>query len=68
MAKELEITGMHCGGCVNRVTKALRVLDSGVSVTLTPPRAQFSADAQISVDAVNAALAKAGEYRASEPG
>jgi copper chaperone CopZ len=68
MAHELKITGMHCGGCVSRVTKVLRTLDPGVNVTLDPPRAQFSTDAQISVDAVNAALAKAGEYRATEPG
>ncbi len=67
MASELEISGMHCGGCVNRVAKALRALDPGVTVTLQPPRAVFSADSQISLAAVNETLAKAGEYRASEP-
>ena len=65
MAQEFEISGMHCGGCVNRVAKALRALDAGVAVTLEPPRAQF-ADAQVSADEVNAALAKIGDYRASE--
>ena len=65
MAREFEISGMHCGGCVNRVAKALRALDAEVAVTLEPPRAQF-ADAQVSVDEVNAALAKIGDYRASE--
>ena len=50
MAQEFEISGMHCGGCVNRVAKALRALDAGVAVTLEPPRATFSAEAQVSLD------------------
>jgi copper chaperone CopZ len=66
MAREFEISGMHCGGCVNRVAKALRTIDAGVAVTLEPPRAQFSDAAQVSVDAVNAALSRIGDYRASE--
>ena len=65
MAQEFEISGMHCGGCVNRVAKALRAIDAGVAVTLEPPRAQFP-DAQVSVDEVNAVLAKIGDYRASQ--
>ena len=65
MAQEFEITGMHCGGCVNRVAKALRALDVGVAVTLEPPRATFSAEARVSLDSLNAALAKIGDYRAS---
>ena len=68
MDRELEITEMHCGGCVNRVTKALRALDPDVTVSLEPPRAVFSADSQISLAAVNETLAKVGEYRARELG
>ncbi|UCG98061.1 MAG: heavy-metal-associated domain-containing protein [Burkholderiales bacterium] len=66
MAQQFEISGMHCGGCVNRVAKALRAIDAGVAVTLEPPRAQFSEAAQVSLDEVNALLAGIGEYRASE--
>ena len=66
MAQEFRVTGMHCAGCVNRVAKALRALDAGVAVSLEPPRAQFSDAAQVSLDAVNAALSKSGDYRASE--
>jgi copper chaperone CopZ len=66
MAKEFQITGMHCGGCVNRVAKALRALDAGVAVTLEPPRAQFSGAAQVSLDEINAVLAKIGDYRAGD--
>jgi copper chaperone CopZ len=65
MTQEFKITGMHCGGCVSRVAKALRALDAGVAVTLEPPRATFSEGAEVSLDAVNALLSKIGEYRAS---
>jgi copper chaperone len=65
MSKEFEITGMHCGGCVSRVAKALKAVDAGVAVTLEPPRATFSEGADVSLETVNAALAKIGEYRAS---
>ena len=67
MAQVIHITGMHCGGCVSRVTKALKPLDAGVAVTLEPPRATFSEGTGLSVDEVNAALAKIGDYRASAP-
>ncbi len=67
MANEVEISGMHCGGCVNRVAKALRPLDPGVTVTLEPPRAVFSPDVQLTLAAVNETLAKIGDYRAREP-
>jgi copper chaperone CopZ len=66
MAQEFAISGMHCGGCVNRVAKALRTLDGAVAVTLEPPQARFSESARVSLDAVNAALARIGDYRASE--
>jgi Cu+-exporting ATPase len=67
MAEVIHITGMHCGGCVNRVTKALKAIDDGVTVTLDPPQATFSEGADVSLEAVNALLAKVGEYRAAEP-
>ncbi len=66
MGQQFEISGMHCGGCVNRVARALRALDPEVSVTLEPPRARFSGATQVSADAVNAALSKIGDYRAGE--
>jgi copper chaperone CopZ len=65
MPHEFQISGMHCGGCVNRVAKALRTIDAGVTVTLEPPRATFTDGADVSIDAVNAALARIGDYRAS---
>lgn len=65
MQQSFEITGMHCGGCVNRVTKALQPLADEVSVTLDPPRAVLESADAISLDAVRAALAKIGDYRAN---
>jgi copper chaperone CopZ len=63
MAQQFEISGMHCGGCVQRVTKALKAVSDEVTVTLDPPRAVFAAP--VDPDAVRAALAKAGDYTAT---
>jgi Cu+-exporting ATPase len=62
MEQQFEITGMHCAGCVNRVTKALQPLANEVSVTLEPPRATLDADAPLSLEAVRAAVATAGAF------
>jgi len=67
MATVIHITGMHCGGCVNRVAKALKTLDDGVAVTLEPPQATFSEGVDVSLDVVNAALERIGTYRAAGP-
>jgi copper chaperone len=64
MNASFEISGMHCGACVARVTRALQTIDPGVQVTLEPPRAQFSLP-QLTLQDVQAALARAGDYQAS---
>jgi Cu+-exporting ATPase len=56
------IDGMHCGGCVSRVKKALQPLADEVEVTLEPPRARLVADAPPDLAAVRAAVAGAGRY------
>jgi len=63
MQQVFEITGMHCGGCVSRVTKALQPLADDVNVTLDPPRATMQVDAPLAADAVAAALKKIGDYQ-----
>lgn len=68
MQQSFQITGMHCNGCVNRVTKALQPLADDVTVTLDPPRAVLDTPEAISIDTVRAALAKIGDYQASEIG
>lgn len=64
MEQHFEITGMHCSGCVKRVTRALEPLADGVSVTLEPPRAVLQVDAPLAPEMVQAALAAIGEFRA----
>jgi copper chaperone CopZ len=65
MQQSFEIIGMHCNGCVNRVTRALKPLADEVTVTLDPPRAVLDSADAVSIDAVRAALAKIGDYRAN---
>lgn len=62
MEQQFEIAGMHCGGCVNRVTRALKPLATEVQVTLDPPRAVLEVDTPLSVDDVRAAVAGAGDF------
>ena len=62
MQQTFEVTGMHCGGCVNRVAKALKSVATEVSVTLEPPRAVLDVPAALPLEAVQAAVARAGDY------
>jgi copper chaperone CopZ len=55
------LTGMHCGACVGRVTKALEPLASKVTVTLTPPLATIE-DARANFSELSAAVSSAGKY------
>jgi Cu+-exporting ATPase len=63
MEQRFRIEGMHCGGCVARVTKALRAITDDVEVTLDPPLAVLDVPGEVSLDAVRAAVTKAGDYR-----
>jgi copper chaperone CopZ len=62
MQQEFRIDGMHCSGCVARVTKALESIADDVEVTLEPPRATLEASDPLSLDEVRAAVKKAGDY------
>ncbi|MCA3219075.1 MAG: heavy-metal-associated domain-containing protein [Burkholderiales bacterium] len=63
MQQTFEIAGMHCGGCVSRVTKALKGVAQDASVTLDPPRAVIEVAAPLALEAVQAALARAGDFK-----
>jgi copper chaperone CopZ len=65
MQQSFQIVGMHCNGCLNRVTKALRPLADDVAVTLDPPVAKLESQTAVSIDTVRAALARAGDYTAN---
>jgi copper chaperone len=65
MQQTFAIEGMHCSGCVNRVTQALKRIADEVEVTLEPGRAIIETAEPISVAEVQAAVDKAGDYRVS---
>lgn len=60
------VTGMTCGGCVNRVKTTLAPLAESVEVTLEPPQAVLKSP-KVDLPALNAALAKVGHYVLYEP-
>ncbi|TAG02187.1 MAG: copper chaperone [Betaproteobacteria bacterium] len=63
MDKTLTISGMHCGACVARVTRALTPFAREVQVTLDPPRAVLrGAHDDASLDMLQIAAAGAGKY------
>jgi copper chaperone len=62
MQQEFRIEGMHCNGCVARVTKALQAIADGVQVTLEPPRARLESADPLSLEDVKAAVKNAGDY------
>jgi Cu+-exporting ATPase len=65
MQQVFRIDGMHCGACVNRVTRALQPLARQVEVTLDPPQARIDAQAPLSLQEVQTALQACGDYRAA---
>jgi copper chaperone CopZ len=62
MRQEFRIDGMHCSGCVARVTKALQAIADDVQVTLDPPRATLDVADPLTLDEVKAAVQRAGDY------
>ena len=62
MQQEFRIEGMHCNGCVARVTKALQSIADDVQVTLDPPRAMLEATDELTLDEVKAAVKRAGDF------
>jgi copper chaperone len=62
MQQVVRISGMHCGGCVNRVSRALKAVADDVTVTLDPPQAVLDVPAPLPIETVKAAVARAGDY------
>ncbi len=61
---QYKISGMTCGGCVNRVQATLEQFAKITTVTLDPPIATLS-DASSNLESLNQALAAIGKYRLS---
>jgi copper chaperone len=62
MEQVFRIKGMHCGGCVARVTRALKSIADDVEVTLDPPQATLEVPSALTAEAVQAAVSTAGDY------
>ena len=56
-----KLTGMTCGGCVNRVKATLAEFADSVEVTLEPPQAVLTNPSE-NLERMNAALSKVGHY------
>ena len=59
----LKVSGMSCGGCVDKVTRALQELDGAADVSVSLPAGQVAVpfDAQrASTDDMKAAIERAG--------
>lgn len=61
------IQGMHCTGCVNRLTEAFQNVPgvTAADVTLTPPQAHLESDGLLPMDAIRSAARTAGGYSAT---
>ncbi len=65
MEQVFRIEGMHCGGCVARVTRALKTIADDVEVTLDPPQAKLDVSSPLTAEVVQTAVSKAGSYTVS---
>jgi copper chaperone CopZ len=64
MEQRFRIDGMHCQGCVTRARQALAPLGDEVTVTLDPPEAVIEGADAVTLEEVQAALARVGSYTA----
>lgn len=64
MHTTVQIKGMHCDACADRVTEALKRVPgvTGAHATLNPPEAHVESDGSLSIDALDRALRSAGAY------
>ena len=62
MQQVVEIAGMHCNGCVNRVARALKAVTPNVTVSLDPPQAVLEVAQPLPLEQLSAAVASAGDY------
>ncbi len=64
MKQSFELSGVKCMHCVAAVKKALEPLAEEVEVTLSPALAVLTVKEPVSIEAVNKALAEAGDFKA----
>ena len=68
MKQKFKINGMSCGSCKSTVEKALQGVDGVTSakVSLNPPEAIIEKADSVTLDQLNSALSKAGNYSIGE--
>jgi copper chaperone CopZ len=67
-AQIFELSGLHCGGCVKRLTAALQPFAQSVEVTLEPMQAVLGGMKEgAELTALQAAVAAAGNYTITPP-
>ena len=64
---QLKIEGMHCGGCVRRVSQALAATEGVVVDEVTVGLARLRSEDEPAVEAAIAVLAQAGYTARLEP-
>jgi copper chaperone CopZ len=62
MSVTYQLSGMHCGACVSKVTKALQPLASAVEVSLNPQQVSLK-DVGATLVELQAALSAVGKYQ-----
>ena len=60
MAIRLEVDGVHCGSCANRITRAIQEIGPGARVQVTVATGAVEVDAALERAAVAAAIEGAG--------
>jgi len=68
MKQTIKINGMSCGSCRQTVEKTLQSVEgvTSVQVSLNPPEAIIEKADSVTLDQLNAALSKAGNYSIGE--
>jgi copper chaperone len=68
MKQTFKINGMSCGSCKQTVEKSLQEVEgvSSVQVSLNPPEAIIEIADSVTLNQLNSALSKAGNYSIGE--
>ena len=57
---EFNVPEMHCGACVNRITKAIIASDPGATVETKIPERKVMIESRLNVDRLIAVMQEAG--------
>ncbi len=68
MKQKLKVNGMSCGSCRQTVEKALQGVEgvTSVQVSMNPPEAIIEKADSVTLNQLNSALSKAGNYSIGE--